>query len=141
MLLKVFVDSDVVISSLISSTGAAFLLLNQTKDLNLFVSNISIKELQEVSERLDLDQEQLKNLINNRFTVVQLKETIQQIKTTYLKYVLDTDDTHIVAGARIEKVQFLISYNTKHFKADRLKDDFNITLMTPANFLQYLRSI
>ena len=45
MPLKVFVDSDVIISSLISSTGAACILLNQ-KDLDLFISNVSLKELE-----------------------------------------------------------------------------------------------
>ncbi len=141
MPLKVFIDSDVVISSLISSTGAAFLILNQTNDLDLFISNISIRELEEVVKRLDLDQKQLKDLIDERFSVTQLKETIKEIKTDYLKYVLDIDDAHIVAGAKAGEVQFLISYNTKHFKADKLKDDFNIRVITPANFLQYLRSL
>lgn len=141
MPLKVFIDSDVVISSLISSTGAAFLILNQTNDLDLFVSNISIRELEEVVKRLNLDQKQLKELIDQQFSVTQLKETIKEIKTSYLKYVLDIDDAHVVAGAKAGAVQFLISYNTKHFKVDKLKGDFNITLMTPANFLQYLRSL
>lgn len=141
MPLKVFIDSDVVISSLISSNGAAFLILNQTNDLDLFVSNISIRELEEVVKRLNLDQRQLKELVDQQFSVIQLKATIKEIKTSYLKYVLDIDDAHIVAGAKAKEVQFLISYNIKHFKVDKLKDDFNIRLMTPANFLQYLRSL
>lgn len=140
MQLKVFVDTDVVISSLISPTGAAYLLLNQTDDLNLSVSNISIQELEEVTDRLSLDQERLKNLIDNRCSVVELKETREKIKNIFADYVLDSDDAHIVAGAKAAHAQFLTSYNTRHFKTDKLKADFNIILTTPANLLQYLRS-
>lgn len=141
MALKVFVDSDVVISSLISTTGAAFLILNQTGDLELFISNVSNLELEKVAERLDLDTDRLKTLIKERFTVIHLEETIEEIKTKFAEYTLDIDDSHIVAGAKFAGIQFLISYNTKHFKADKLKEDFNIILTTPSNLLQYLRSI
>ncbi len=141
MALKVFVDSDVVISSLISTTGAAFLILNQTDDLELFISNISNLELEKVTERLGLDTDRLKALIKERFTVIHLEEAIEKIKTNFAEYTFDIDDTHIVAGAKVAGIQFLISYNTKHFKADKLKEDFNIILTTPSNLLQYLRSI
>lgn len=140
MALKIFVDSDVVISSLISSTGAAYLLLNQTDQLNLFVSNISDKEIDKVAKRLRLDTEKAKNLIKKRFAVVQLKGTDKDIKLAFDEYVLDTNDAHIVAGAKAAHTQFLVSYNIKHFKAEKLKEDFNILLTTPANLLQYIRS-
>ena len=141
MPLKVFVDSDVVISSLISSTGAAFLLLNQTDDIELYISNISMSELEKVMERLSLDRQTLKKLAKKRFTILQLGKTVGEMKKQFSDYVLDIDDAHIVAGAVRAKVQFLISYNTKHFKSDKLREDFNIILSTPANFLQYLRSL
>ncbi len=141
MPLKVFVDSDVIISSLISSTGAAFLLLNQTGVPKLFVSNVSLRELKEVVERLGLSEEKLNDLITRHFSIVQLKESVTTIKSEFAEYVLDINDAHIVAGAQKANAQFLISYNTKHFKSDKLKKKFNIILTTPANLLQYLRSI
>lgn len=140
MPLTIFVDSDVVISSLMSSKGAAFLLLNQKDGLELFVSNISIRELEEVSKRLNINLSLLNKLINKQFKIVQLG-TIDKIKTDFLKYVFDIDDAHIVAGAKEANARFLISYNTRHFKADKLKDDFKIILTTPANLLQFLRSV
>jgi predicted nucleic acid-binding protein len=141
MPLKVFVDSDVIISSLISSTGAAFLLLNRTDKIQLFVSNVSMVELKKVVGRLDLSEKKLNDLIRSHFSRVQLKETVTKIKLELVEYVLDINDAHIVAGAQKANAQFLISYNTKHFKADKLKEKFNIILTTPANLLQYLRSI
>ncbi len=141
MPLKVFVDSDVIISSLISSTGAAFLLLNQTGGLQSFVSNVSLQELKTVVARLNLSEIKLNNLVANNFSIVQLNRSLEEIKSEFSGYVLDINDAHIVAGAQSASAQFLISYNTKHFKADKLKEKFNIILTTPANLLQYLRSV
>lgn len=45
MLIKVFLDSDVIISSLISQKGAAYFLIQEKINLKLIISNISQKEL------------------------------------------------------------------------------------------------
>lgn len=139
--MKVFVDTDVVISSLISPIGAAFLLLNQTDGLDLFISTISSLEIVEVAERLQLDRNALNKLIEKRFTVVKMKEQVEAIKEKHSGYVLDIDDAHIVEGAKEANVRFLITYNTKHFKAEKIKEDYNIIVATPANLLQYVRSL
>ncbi|MDD5147398.1 MAG: PIN domain-containing protein [Candidatus Daviesbacteria bacterium] len=141
MFKKVFIDSDVVISSLISSSGAANLLLSSITNLKLYISNVSQKELIEVADRLGLDQTELKNLLKRSFKKVYLKQQLKEIKVKYSEYIVDQDDAHIIAGAKKAKVNYLISYNTKHFKIDKIKEDFNIMVMAPANFLQYLRSI
>lgn len=139
MALKVFVDTDVVISSLISSTSAAFILLNQTDEIDLLVSDKSNEEIEKVIKRLDLDIKKARNLINKRFSIVQLKR-IQNLKSEFKDYVLDVNDAHIVAGAKAANAKFLVSYNTRHFKTDMLKEDFNIILCSPGNLLQHLRS-
>jgi len=77
MALKVFVDTDVVISSLISSTGAAFLLFNQTDGLDFFISDISAREIETVTKRLHIDTAKANSLIARRFSVVQIKITGQ----------------------------------------------------------------
>lgn len=139
-MIPVFVDSDVIISSLISSTGAAHFLLNQADNLSLFISTLSQKELEIVTERLQLDRETLHRLLNKRFSKVELVNA-EDIRKKYIKYVLDTNDAHIVAGAEKAGTRFLITYNTKHFKIDKIKKDLGIIVVTPATFLQYLRSL
>ena len=128
------------ISSLISSTGAAYLLLH-LEDIDLFISNISLQELERVGDRLHLEKTRLENLVKQRLQLTVLAESVAELKDAYREYVLDIDDAHIVAGAKEAQVTFLVSYNTKHFKADKLKQDFNIILTTPAIMLQYLRSL
>lgn len=139
-MLKVFVDSDVIISSLISSKGAAHFLLHEITEIELFISSLSKRELDEVITRLSLENKKLTELINTRLSMVMLKDTVSVIQKRYETYVLDSNDAHVVAGAIESKAKFLVLYNTRHFKADTLKDHFNIILITPATMLQYLRS-
>lgn len=134
-----FIDSDVIVSSLLSTKGASFFLFSQTKS-KFFLSSLSVKELQIVIKRLGIEKHRLDTLVEKRLKTVVLKETRQKIEEKYQNYVFDQNDTHIVAGAVTAKVKFLLSYNLRHFKKDKIKEDFKIILLTPASFLQYLRS-
>ena len=134
-----FVDSDVVISSLLSKKGASFFLFHLTK-ISLFISSLSIKELEIVVKRLNINRQKLNSLIEKRLKVVILKETKEIIKKKYQNYVLDQNDAHVIAGAVAAKTKFLLTYNLKHYKKEKIKDDFDIIIFPPAAFLQYLRS-
>lgn len=137
--LRVYVDSDVIVSSLISDTGAANFLINQ-KSVPLYASNYSEKEMKNVAGRLDLEIAKVNALFEKKLEIVSLDDSLEKIKEKFAGYVVDKDDAHIVAGAVKAKAQFLISYNLRHYKADKIKTDFKMLLMTPAMFLQYLRS-
>ncbi|HSH31589.1 MAG TPA: PIN domain-containing protein, partial [Candidatus Saccharimonadales bacterium] len=139
--IKLFVDSDVIISSLLSTSGAAFMLLNQIDTVELHLSNFSISELERVAQRLDIHSPKLNRLIDTRFTAIALSESSSVLRKQYAAYVLDANDAHIVAAAKQAQTAFLLSYNIRHFQADKLKQDFQIILMTPGTFLQYLRSL
>lgn len=139
---KIFVDSDVAISSLLSSKGAAYFLLNEV-NLEFYISNISIREIKRGVDKLDLDNEKFQNLLEDTLKTIKLKEDkvdIERIKVTFKDYVFDEDDAHIVAGARRAKAKLILTYNIKHFKIDKIAENFKIVVTTPAKFLQYLRS-
>lgn len=138
--IKVFVDSDVVISSLLSEKGAAYLLLNEQKS-NFVISNISKIELENIVERLNLEQNRLNQLIKKRLKVIKLKKELAEIKKDFKTYTTDANDTHILAGAIISKAKFLLTYNIKHFLRQKIKQDLGIIVFTPAQYMQYLRSI
>lgn len=137
--MRIFIDSDVVISSLISSAGAAYFLLNELP-LKPVTSSVSTKELKIVVERMKIKSESLETLIDKRFEVFRLVKDLEKIKKEYGQYVTDINDAHIVAGASEAGVKYLISYNLKHFKKDKIKDELGLILLTPALFLQYWRS-
>lgn len=138
--MNIFLDSDVVISSLLSDRGAAYLLLKQ-RGIKLFVSDLSIKEIEVVAKRLSVDRNKLHNVIESKLHVVLLKQTSQQIQTSFIPYVIDKYDAHIVAGAHEAQSKFLISYNLRHFKTEQIKRNLGIIVLTPGTFIQYLRSL
>src|SRR3989344_7684866 len=136
--MDVYVDSDVVISSLLSRTGAAYHLLNYST-ITLIISSTSLTEIKKVISRRGMEQKQFEQLIQKRLKIVTIKQSVSTLKVKYLSYVLDVNDAHIVAGVKAANVDFLLTYNLKHYKTTKLKADFNIHVLTPALFLQYLR--
>lgn len=136
----VFVDSDVIISSLISTEGAAYLLLNEQKD-KFIISNLSKKEVGKVADRLEINQDKLKKLVKERLRMVKLTKNLTKIKSDFKDYIFDVNDAYIVAGAKEAKAKFLLTYNIRHFNRQKISQDFGITVLTPAQYLQYLRSL
>ena len=107
--MRVFIDSDVVISSLLPSSGAALLLLNQST-IKPVISSISFKELRIVINRISIEPEKLEVLIKNRFEVFPINKKLEKIKEEYIQFVGDVSDAHIVAGAHEAKIKYIISY-------------------------------
>ena len=138
--IKVFVDSDVIISSQISNLGAAYFLLNET-DLQLYISNLSLVELIDVGKKLKIETRRLVSLVKKRFNQVNLKENSRELKRQFNDYTKDPEDIHVVAGATLAGVDFLLTYNMKDYKIDKIKRDFNLICLRPAQLLQYLRSL
>ncbi len=137
---KVFVDSDVIISSLISEKGAAHLLLNE-QESNFVISSVSRKEVEKVANRLGIEQDELQVLIKKRLKIIKLAPDLKKIKSDFKDYASDPNDTHIIAGASRAKAKFLLTYNLKHFKRQKINEDLGIVVLTPAQYLQYLRSL
>lgn len=146
MTLKVFIDSDVVLSSLLSSRGAAFLLLHKkdpffaNNTVHFYISNLSVTELERVAVRLHISTSDVDSLIKETFTIIKLPLSSSEIQARYEKYVSDIYDAHIVAGVDSSGADYLITYNMKDFKKEPIQKDFNTILFAPALFLQYLRS-
>ena len=136
---KIFLDSDVVISLLISNLGASHQLVNNVSSI-CFISDISYKELLSVVKKLDLKVNKLKNLVKEKLRVIKLQKDKKGAIKDYKNFVKDLNDAHIVAGAVESKVNFLITFNLKDFEINRIKEKYNIKIMTPGTFLQFLRS-
>ena len=140
MLIRVFVDSDVVISSLISRTGAAYLLMHDAR-IARFVSDASLSELKQVARVLHLSQKDLQKLVQTHCEVVRIVARKNTMLRRMTEYTRDTNDAHIVVGAKEVKAKFLVTYNTKHYKIEKIREDIGIIVLPPAFLLQYLRSL
>ena len=133
--LKVFFDSDVVTSSLISTTGASHLLLDN-KDISKNISNFSLKELDVVIDRLKIPKSKFKISVC-KFNIIKL-DNYDKIKEKFACYVIDKGDAHILAGAVKAKCRFLISYNLKRYKLAKIKRDFDINILSTLVKDEYL---
>ncbi|OGG30599.1 hypothetical protein A2973_01180 [Candidatus Gottesmanbacteria bacterium RIFCSPLOWO2_01_FULL_49_10] len=139
MLTPVFVDSDVVISSLMSKTGAAYLLMNDGR-IARFISDVSLLELERVADALHLSQKDLQKLVQTRCDVVAIGDRKNEL-TRMAEYTRDANDAHIVLGGKLAKAKFLVTYNMKHYRTGKIRDDLGIIVLPPAFLLQYLRSL
>ena len=137
--INIFLDSDVVISSVLSKNGSAHFILASSM-FECFVSNYSTKELRKVAERTDLDFKSIKAILDKNTKTSVLRGSLKSFKKEYGQFVRDEDDAHIVAGAHKSKSKFLLTYNAKHYDIDKIKAELGITVIKPGNFLQYLRS-
>ena len=139
--MTIFVDSDVVISSLLSTTGASYLLLQKKIANSFYISSFSKQELEQVCERLDIKKDKLDSLIRKNLQIVEIDKQLKDIKNKYGKYVYDINDAHIVAAAVDCHAGFIISYNIKDYKIEKIRNDLNIIVFKPSMLLQYLRSL
>lgn len=133
---KVFLDSDVIVSSCLSITGAAYLLLNK-KTLTKIYTNAQKQELEIVFKRLSIESSKLTEALKKCSSISLNLSTLKD----YSKYTTDLNDRHIIAGAVASESIFLITYNLKHFQLESLKRDFGLNTLTPAQLFQFLRSI
>lgn len=135
---SVFLDTDVLISSILSTQGAAHYVIYKL-NVKKHITQYSLVEIEEVSKRLAISPKKLLDTIENDFKTKTLNETYQKCEELYSNYVADVNDSHIVAGAVVSDVQYLLTYNKKHFRSSELLRDFNIIIMTPGEFMQFMR--
>ena len=138
--IRVFLDSDVVISSMMSKEGASRILTTGNELFLPIISDFSLKEVMRVAERLELPKSIFKQ-VGDSLEVINIDCSFEKLKTDFSKYVLDMNDAHIVGSAANLNVGFLITYNLKHYKQEDIKADLKIITLTPGSFLQYIRGI
>lgn len=138
--IKVFIDSDVLISSLLSQTGASNVVIHSTS-LTSFISNFSYEELNRIIDKLGIDKKRVEKILKSKLKIIKLGQDRKEILNQYGNYTYDIEDTHIVAGAVEAKAEFLITFNIKDYKIEKIRQDFGVRVIVPGVLLQYLRSL
>lgn len=137
--IQVFLDTDVVISALLSKTGASYEIIKNPKVIKI-VSKTVQKEIEEVIKKLNIDKQETNRILKN-ISVASLNLTKKEILEKYKKFVFDEKDSHVVAGANRVKSRFLLTHNLRHYQVDKINAEFGILVLKPGNFLQYLRGL
>ena len=81
---RVFVDSDVVISSMISEVGASRILTSGNGFFLPIISNFSLQEITQVSERLQVSKSTFKQIINS-VEVINIDISLESLKSEFSK--------------------------------------------------------
>lgn len=133
--IPVFLDSDVIISSLVSPTGAAKILMHQASVIR-FTSDLAIIEQSNVVEKLGIDPQEYENLKKLFFVTPVAKDDVKK----FARAVVTPLDAHIVAGTVASRVKFFVTYHAKDYRAEVIHKSWDIIVITPGSLLQYLRS-
>ena len=111
MPLSIFIDSDVLISSIISQSGAAYLLLNET-DSRFYTSNLAYKELKTVVQKLKLEPKKLSSAIKN-FELIKLPTDTTKLKSDFTEYTETSQTSNVYYSSIAAKT------HTFHTEIDR----------------------
>jgi len=137
---KVFLDSNVLLSGLVSDTGAARRILDlaEVGFIQLVLSNLVIVEvdhnLQEhgFDDLLPLLRQYLLHLKPLTQPDPAKKEVLKAAKITSLK------DAPILAAAIEAQADYLLTFNERHFRTPAVLKQVSFAIMTPAEFLASL---
>ena len=133
---RVFLDTNVLIAGLASRTGAsaAILDLGEAEEIVVVVSRQVLVE----GDRVFLAKfpqliERYRAFIKNLAPLLADDPTPHAVRAA--AQVIDADDAPILAAAKQEGVEYLVTLNTRHFATPRARNFLPTRIVTPAEFL------
>lgn len=138
-MIKIFIDSSVLIAGLISDEGASAKILSfcESGILEGWISHQVIKEVEENIKR------KIPQILNN-FQKLKLRSNLKILKilnTSILdkaqKWIKDKNDAPILAAAKQLNVDVLLTLDLRHFIKDtNVSKKSGLKIMTPGEFLK-----
>lgn len=139
---RVFLDSSVLVSGVISQTGAssAILDLGEAGEIVIVLSKGVLVETDRVFEKkLPGFVREFREFIKNLSPIVTADPSAPEIREA--ESVIDKDDAPILAAAQKVNIHYLVSLDIKHFHSSRVRQYLKAPVVTPAQFLTEFRQI
>jgi len=137
--MKVFFDSSVLIAALLSSSGASAKILAFC-EAGLLDACVSEEVIDEVYDVLEREFSEIKENFGLLLRVVGFKKVSADDKPLIKKakgWIDDPDDVHVLVGAKVSKVEYLVTLDIKDFiRNERVAKVSGLKILTPAGFLQ-----
>ena len=140
MTMKIVIDTNVLLSALLSKHGASnklLIWLFEQKEKYNVVSNTLVVEYSDVLTREkhmkqynNLRKEEIEKFIDD-ICLISHKQKIYFLWRPFLR---DQNDDMVLEVAANSKAKAIITFNPKDFKG--VKEKFNIDILTPKQFLQ-----
>ena len=138
----IFLDSSVLISGIISQTGAssAILDLGEAGEIIVILSKGILVETDRVFERKFPDLiGDFREFIKSLSPVIVDDPTRDEILAA--ETVIHKDDAPVLAAAKKADVRYLVSLDLKHFHVPKVRGYLKASVVTPAQFLNEFRKI
>lgn len=139
---RVFLDSSVLISGIISQTGAssAILDLGEAGEIIIVLSKSVLVETDRVFERkFPALVGDFREFIKSLAPIITEDPTLHEIREA--ENFIHKDDAPILAAARQANIHYLVSLDIKHFHHNKVRQYFKNPLFTPMQFLLEFRHI
>ena len=142
---RVFLDSNVIIAGLISSTGASAAIRNlgEAGEIRIVISPYVLVEIDRVIQAKFSAQfphliGQYRAFIQNAAPLLANDPPAAQVRKA--KTVIDPGDAPILAAARLAQADYLVTLDIRHFHTPRVRAYLPIPILTPAGFLTTFRN-
>ena len=139
---KVFLDSSAVIAGVISSTGAArvLLVMFEIGQIEMFISEHVIVELERsLARKIPHALPEFRQTLRNAQPKIVKNPTQQAIKD-HLYLIADPEDVPILLAAMQADVDYLATHNRKHFIDDpKVAERSGLKIGTSGEVLPWLR--
>lgn len=112
---RVLFNASVVLSGINSPKGGSALLLKlvKSKKIDGIISEIIFDEILRHSPKFDLTSEEMSGICLEIFPNIGSPPSQKQVKE-YIKNVIDEGDAHVLASAKKEKADILVTLDKKH---------------------------
>ncbi len=139
MKIKIFIDSSVIISALISTEGASrqVLMLCEATTLDGIISDKVVEEIKRVTKLKFPEMEVILDEILNRAKFKIIDKVPAAISKKAQAWISDPNDVPILAAAKFAEVDVLLTLDIRHFIRDlNVSKKSGLKIMTPGEFLQ-----
>ena len=137
---RVFLDTSALIAGVVSPTGAAreVLRLGEARLIELVVSRQVLTEAdRNISSKLPEVLSEYRALLRQLAPHVVEDPNLRAVQET--ARVIHPKDAPILAAARLADVDYLVTWNTRHFQTAPVRAFVRFPAMTPGEFLRAFR--
>lgn len=140
--IRVFLDSSAIVAGVISSTGAArvLLVMSETGQIEIFISEqVIVESERSLARKVPQSLPYFRQTLKDAHPKIIKDPTPQQTKD-HLYMITDPDDVSILLAAMQANVDYLATHNRKHFLDDpKVAERAGIRIGTPGDVLAWIR--
>ena len=140
--IKVFLDSSALIAGVISSTGAArvLLMMSETDQIEIILSeHVIIESERSIARKVPHALPEFRQTIRDAQPKIIENPTPQEVRD-HLYLIADPDDVPILLAAMKANVDYLTTHSRKHFLEDpQVAERSGLRIGTPGDVLAWLR--